>query len=164
VNLITSAQLLGNLGEFVGAIAVVVTLFYLASQIRQNTESLNAQSRANYHASFSQLWSMAAENSELAEILGKELGGEPLTRAEFVQLAAYFTNTLLTHQWTYLGLSDEESASNLRYLSGSFRQFPTLRWVRAHRKEFFRPDFIEYLDRNIVNHLDDRSIPEFPTG
>lgn len=31
------AQLLGNYGEFVGAIAVVVTLAYLATQIRQNT-------------------------------------------------------------------------------------------------------------------------------
>ena len=36
------AQLLGNYGEFVGAIAVVVTLGYLAFQIRQNSESLRA--------------------------------------------------------------------------------------------------------------------------
>ncbi len=31
---------LGALGEFVGAIAVVVTLVYLAIQIRQNTHSM----------------------------------------------------------------------------------------------------------------------------
>ena len=30
------AQLLGNYGEFAGAIAVVITLIYLASQIRQS--------------------------------------------------------------------------------------------------------------------------------
>lgn len=35
----TFAQLLGNYGEFVGAIAVVATLAYLAIQIRQNTRS-----------------------------------------------------------------------------------------------------------------------------
>jgi hypothetical protein len=33
------AELLGNYGEFVGAIAVVATLAYLAIQIRQNTRS-----------------------------------------------------------------------------------------------------------------------------
>ena len=33
------AQLLGNYGEFVGAIAVVVTLGYLAIQIKQNREA-----------------------------------------------------------------------------------------------------------------------------
>jgi hypothetical protein len=30
----TFAQLLGNYGEFVGAVAVVATLFYLAVQVR----------------------------------------------------------------------------------------------------------------------------------
>ena len=34
------AQLLGNYGEFIGAIGVVVTLIYLATQIRQNTNAL----------------------------------------------------------------------------------------------------------------------------
>ena len=41
------AQMLGNYGEFVGAIGVVVTLAYLAVQIRQNTLSARAQSRQN---------------------------------------------------------------------------------------------------------------------
>ena len=36
------SQLLGNYGEFVGAIAIVVTLIYLAIQIRQNTASVKA--------------------------------------------------------------------------------------------------------------------------
>ncbi len=40
-------QDLGNLGEFVGAIAVVATLVYLALQIRQNTRALgHAEQRA----------------------------------------------------------------------------------------------------------------------
>jgi len=38
------AQLLGNYGEFVGAIAVVVTLAYLAVQIRQSNNLENAES------------------------------------------------------------------------------------------------------------------------
>ena len=36
---------LGALGEFVGAIAVVATLIYLAVQIRQNTRSMDANRR-----------------------------------------------------------------------------------------------------------------------
>ena len=38
------AQLLGNYGEFVGAIAVVVTLAYLAVQIRQSNKLESAES------------------------------------------------------------------------------------------------------------------------
>jgi hypothetical protein len=40
-------QDLGSIGEFVGAIAVVVSLVYLAVQIRQNTRSVRA---STYHA------------------------------------------------------------------------------------------------------------------
>ena len=36
---------LGNLGDFIGGIAVVVTLVYLATQIRQNTAALQTASR-----------------------------------------------------------------------------------------------------------------------
>ena len=36
---------LGNLGDFIGGIAVVVTLIYLAAQIRQNTSALRTASR-----------------------------------------------------------------------------------------------------------------------
>ena len=42
------AQLLGNYGEFLGAIAVVVTLVYLAGQLRQNTNALKSTIYTSY--------------------------------------------------------------------------------------------------------------------
>lgn len=38
-------ELLGNLGDFIGGIAVVATLIYLAVQVRQNTAALKTASR-----------------------------------------------------------------------------------------------------------------------
>ena len=40
------AQLLGNYGEFIGAIAVVATLFYLAIQVRHGKEATEANTRS----------------------------------------------------------------------------------------------------------------------
>jgi len=40
------AQLLGNYGEFLGAIAVVITLAYLAVQIRHSKIALDANTRS----------------------------------------------------------------------------------------------------------------------
>ena len=40
------AQLLGNYGEFVGAIAVVATLFYLAVQVRHSKDATEANTRS----------------------------------------------------------------------------------------------------------------------
>ncbi|MEE8475850.1 MAG: hypothetical protein V3T01_10890 [Myxococcota bacterium] len=39
------SQLLGNYGEFVGAIAIVVTLVYLAIQVRQSSRMMRASIR-----------------------------------------------------------------------------------------------------------------------
>jgi hypothetical protein len=41
-----TAQLLGNLGEFIGSIVIVATLIYLAMQIRQNSELIKVNAAA----------------------------------------------------------------------------------------------------------------------
>ncbi len=50
-------QDLGNVGEFIAAIGVVVSLVYLAFQIRQNTRSVRA---ASYHAVVTNLSNLSA--------------------------------------------------------------------------------------------------------
>lgn len=47
-----SWQDLGNIGELVSAIAVVVSLVYLASQIRQNTRQIDENTKAAQAAAF----------------------------------------------------------------------------------------------------------------
>ncbi len=44
MELMDAANLLGDLGDFVGAVAVVVTLVYLTVQLRQNTAALRSNS------------------------------------------------------------------------------------------------------------------------
>ena len=48
MSLIEVSQLLGNFGEFFGAVAVVATLVYLASQLRQNTKALRSSTYEAY--------------------------------------------------------------------------------------------------------------------
>jgi hypothetical protein len=73
-------QDLGSIGEFVGAVAVVVSLIYLAVQIRQNTHQLehNAEVlRANAELDSARLstdWNaQVAGDAELTEIWGAGL-------------------------------------------------------------------------------------------
>ena len=46
MSFLETAQLLGNLGEFVGAIAVVVTLAYLALQVKHSKEAVAANTKS----------------------------------------------------------------------------------------------------------------------
>jgi len=47
-----SLEDLGNIGDFIGGIAVVVTLIYLATQIRQNTSAVRTASRQEIASGF----------------------------------------------------------------------------------------------------------------
>jgi len=74
------AQLLGNYGEFVGAIAVVVTLAYLALQVRHskeateaNTKSLNLQAYQSWQAANLQI-NMGFSNPAQSEICARGIG------------------------------------------------------------------------------------------
>ena len=47
MTLLEAAQLLGNVGEFAGAIGVIATLVYLAIQVRQNTATIQRTDEAH---------------------------------------------------------------------------------------------------------------------
>ena len=59
---------LGNLGEFVGAIAVVASLIYLAIQVRQNTRSVRASTYQAVVSDSAAINATGAQDEALARI------------------------------------------------------------------------------------------------
>jgi len=85
-------QDLGNLGEFVGAIGVVIPLVYLAKQIQQNTTSVRAASFNSMVQNSMNLLRNAYIDSELAEFLHRaEKDPSSLTPEETIRWNAYMT-------------------------------------------------------------------------
>ncbi|MCZ6504041.1 MAG: hypothetical protein O6945_16205 [Gammaproteobacteria bacterium] len=68
MNLLELSQTLGNFGEFVGAIGVVITLGYLALQIRRNTQATQATSHHAITDSLNQGNIAMATDPELTQI------------------------------------------------------------------------------------------------
>jgi hypothetical protein len=66
-----SLQDLGNIGEFVAAVAVVVSLIYLAVQIRQNTRSVRASTYHSVNRSAREAEMAVGGSETLADILVK---------------------------------------------------------------------------------------------
>jgi hypothetical protein len=119
---------LGALGEFVGAIAVVVTLVYLAVQIRQSNQAMREGRRLalaqTYQMRADALQDMlvrAAESEHIAPVLAKLTGTgypedvgslaclDPLERARFrlwqIAQQTHWDNMFFQYQQGYL---DEE--------------------------------------------------------
>ena len=65
------AQLLGNYGEFVGAIAVVATLLFLGVQIRQNTKQMRRLELNAAHEQFAHSRMAIATDRDWAELVLK---------------------------------------------------------------------------------------------
>ncbi len=118
MDLMDTAQLLGNFGEFVGAFAVVATLGYLALQIRQNTrrmeESTASQEATTYQSLMSQIIELnrgLAADQQLGEIVDKARNGEVLDDSERPRYLSLITAILRYGDMAYYqyekGLIDE---------------------------------------------------------
>ncbi len=84
-------ETLGNIGDFLGGIGVVVTLIYLAGQIRQNTRSSRTASYQAAVTSVSDLTREIGADPELARIIATGEGDlstlTPNERLQFNSLA-----------------------------------------------------------------------------
>jgi hypothetical protein len=88
---------LGNIGDFIGGLAVVVTLVYLALQIRQNTATIRVQTVQHLLSS-----DTAAADSVIAgpipEVLAKLFAGDELSPKEISTYTLYMRGRL-TEAW-----------------------------------------------------------------
>ena len=114
------SQILGNFGEFFGAIVVVATLVYLAIQVRQNTGATKAQIYQARSDSSQQWQLVVAASEELSEIFVKISEGLRVNAAELDRLTVVERQRFLLLQGALLmrfdnmfyqyqsGLLDEE--------------------------------------------------------
>ena len=107
------AEMLGNYGEFLGAIAVVVTLAYLATQIRQNTIAQRTNSQHIVSQGFNHVNLLLAQDRELLNLMYR--GNQDffsLSEEETMVYVNYTTPFLRTYEDAYSdylrGLLEEE--------------------------------------------------------
>ncbi len=79
-------EAIGAVAEFVGAVAVVITLIYLISQLRQNTKALRSSSYGSIHQQEDNFLADMARDPNLARLEAKAaLGLESLDESERLQ-------------------------------------------------------------------------------
>ncbi|NKC01273.1 MAG: hypothetical protein GKR90_22630 [Pseudomonadales bacterium] len=93
---------IGAVGEILGAITVVATLFYLSRQIRQNSASLDrandyaqASSIHESNALYAQVHSVIVQDSQMAAIYQKALDGAELDDVEATRFATFIKTYLV---------------------------------------------------------------------
>ncbi len=92
-------QDLGNIGEFVAAIAVIVSLLYLAAQIRQNSRLLRSSAFQAAEQSAAHSLGLIAGNSHVAKLLRvAQESYQDLNEDEKLQAHALFMKTFAGYE------------------------------------------------------------------
>jgi hypothetical protein len=145
-------EALGNLGDFIGGIAVIATLAYLAVQVRQNTRllratALSASSAAN--VSFNHLLGGDPAVARVFQVGLEDFGvlSEEEQRQFLQLLRGLVTSYEHRFQQHALGMIEEEIWQRQRTSLKSMLSSPHLAVWWEHRKSAFDPTFVENLDR-----------------
>ncbi len=147
------SQLLGNYGEFVGAIAIVITLVYLTIQVQQSTRMMRASIRQARSDNAVHLYSLGA-TSEVAEIRTKERRGEALNELEEERMFLWSICIWRQQQTTFFqaqdGLLDRETEVEQAGIIRNLMQFPSARKFWANSKgNTFDSRFVAWVDGTI---------------
>ena len=146
MSLVDLATVLGGIGGFVGSIAVLITIVYLARQVAQAREQialLGRQTRAN-HAT--QVLAPIINSGELAPVFEKlnlvDYGNFGLSKEESIRFGAWFHTWLQTEQGSFYLLPKGANDALLSWMlsTPAGAEF----WMR--NKGIYDVEFVEHVE------------------
>ena len=137
-----SLEDLGNIGEFVAAVAVVVSLIYLAVQIRQNTATVRASTHHSIVREGRELHTLVVPNDTVAHIVfaglqdWSDLSPEDQFRLHLVMRSffAFYEDTYLQMRKKVLDIEAWQSRRTM--LIELLDQPGARRWWNRHYGEY----------------------------
>ena len=149
-------EVLGSLGSFVGGFGVIISVIYLALQIRQNTKSLSSAAYQQIVASISDWSREVAMDPATVHIITSGINGDgELTPAELAQFDLLMVSLLRNYEnvhFQYLSGALPESS----WMGWSSRILGTLNnpgakcwWQR--QKGAYAQSFQQFVDSSIGN-------------
>ena len=144
-------QMISTICEVVGVLTVIVTLIYLARQLRQNNELLKEQATYNMLQNQLSYYDGMAREPNLVNVVYNipESDIEATVRAK---AESHATAEFFRWHWEYLRFVEEILPEKDMPIDGFRRE-----WDRANfqqywqeQKHIFDPRFVKFIDGNIV--------------
>lgn len=150
---------IGAMGEISGVIAVLITLGYLARQIKQSNRQTLLSSLQHTFDSLNAWCELVSESPDLAPIIlrGRD-SYEALAEAErfrFDHVHIQLLNIIESHhfQLQRTDMDDEYrewATKNLEGIAGGYLSYPGTRQFWSDAEAFFPPDVRELVSRSIA--------------
>ncbi len=147
-------QDLGSLGEFVGALGVVISLVYLARQMRQNTTSVRAASFNSMTENSLRLLEPSFRDGDFADFLHRaQRDPSSLSPMEVVRWDAYMTAVYrhfgnLVYQYR-VGALDRQMWQSYRETLKKHLSIPSWQTWFEENKGIFSTSLVEKVERAV---------------
>ena len=144
---------IGAIGEILGAIAVFVSLAYLAIQIKTNSSIGMASIQQQAFDAHAKGLESLVENPQLSSCIRKLRSGEKLTEQENSEIDPFLRWVMDSHQNNYvqysLGFLDQQSFEAQRNrIANLFYHEPGVQWIMRNADEY-RPDLVNEVHEHI---------------
>jgi hypothetical protein len=149
-----SLEDLGNIGEFVAALGVIISLIYLAVQIRQNTSTIRAASFQDVVENSATFLKEVYRDADLTRIWVsgsddlKSLAGVDRQRFHFL-IITYFRQIENTYNQTRKGLLKDDEWEGIRESVFEGISRPGMREWWASNSFRFNPDFRQFVEEEL---------------
>jgi len=138
--------------EVISAIALVISLLYVAFQIKQNTAAVQSSTFKEVTAEWGGLQLAIIENSDFAEILVKAEAQESLTPVEAYRVNTYIFYMLANWEQAYMGQKHGLLADGLwqgyddYYKFFANQAYVRTAWEADPIEGGYDPEFIQYVN------------------
>ena len=148
----------GAIGEVGGAIGVVVTLIYLAGQLKQNTSALKSASYEHWNAQVAQWGHYQGQHARELAAAKSIKNQEELAPEQRNYLLGEFQIVLSQGECAFLkhragALDDDVFEARIQALTGFFREEfnPLARqmWAEIAAADVYTRDFARFLDKRL---------------
>ncbi len=146
---------LGAIAEIVAAIAVVMTLIYLAIELHQNTNALKLNTAHSVTQELQDMFSLLASSQDLAEVFVTASGHSALEGATRVRYYSFTSNLVRVYENAFLQsrakvIEEAHWGGMTRMMidytsMGAFEQY----WL--DRKHWVSDEFQQYMEADIVS-------------
>jgi hypothetical protein len=132
-------------------IAVLIGVVFVALEIRQNNDLMEAEARFNKVSVSRDAWQAMAENAEYADLLVRARRGEELSETDEFRATASTMRYLVNMDWLYRELPvDSPERNYLQQSLTSASTNPMFLRIWDAQKNYFSPAFVEWVDKEIL--------------
>ena len=145
---------LGSLGEFIASFGVLITLIYLAIQMRQNTKAVRLNTARAVTEELQNTFGLLASDENLSEVFMEAAQNEELSGINRLRFYTLMSNLVRVYENAYLQNREQAAAADhwggLTRMMIDVTAMPAFPFFWEDRKHWFSDDFRLHMDTEIV--------------